>query len=45
MQRPDRIDPALIENALKQRAAFRLKQRVFCIGAPRKIPLAKSPRI
>ena len=25
MQGPDRVDPALIENALKQRAAFRLK--------------------
>src|SRR5215813_14431020 len=32
MQRPDCVNPALVENALKKSAAFRLNERVFRIG-------------
>src|SRR6516164_1879747 len=32
VQRPDRVNPALVQNAPKKRAAFRLKQSVFGIG-------------
>src|SRR5215813_12096900 len=32
MQRPDCVNPALVENALKTGAAFRLNERVFRIG-------------
>src|SRR5215831_2819844 len=31
-QRPDRVNPTLVQNAPKKRAAFRLKQSVFSIG-------------
>ena len=32
MQRPDCVNPTLVENALKKGAAFRLNKRVFGIG-------------
>ena len=35
VQRPDRIGPALVEKALKQRAALRLEERILGVGLRR----------